>query len=602
MSLYVAGIVFDELTSDPGSPEEGQFWYNTTEDRFKVYRNGSVQALNDKAELDAHIAMRGNPHEVSLEEARQQYSTLSGTFSMGGYKITDVGTPSADGDVATWGKVQEHVTNSLNGLDWQNSVLSQVEEDPTSISPSTGDRYIIPSSGTGDWSGKEDQIAEWNGTSWDYIYPNEGFAVHVEDEGVWYNFPSSGTGWVNMGSVVDHGTLQGLSDDDHPQYHNNSRADTWFSGKDTDDLTEGSTNLYYDDALVSANSDVSANTSHRNDVLGNPHHISLEDARLEDNTVSGTIDMGSNKITNVATPTVGGDAVNMTYADDHVAGEAITGTPEDGYTLVYNTVSGTWVYEATTAGSVTGASNVGSTGEGVFKQESGGILQFKNIDAASNKVTVSGTATDEIDIDIVPGNIDHQDLNGAGTNDHSAIDSHISDSTIHFTEGSIDHDNILNNGTYSHSQIDSHIDDTSNPHQVTPAQVQNDISHWNAGKLQGYTVASGVAPSAGQVLTYSGGAWVPQGIGGDGNPGNFAKAGQVLNASFAGSPKTATVSFSTAYSDTNYAISLVAVTTDNASFSPAVENQAAGSFDINVGANNITKLTKILWTAMPFGE
>lgn len=34
--------------------------------------------------------------------------------------------------------------------------------------------------------------------------------------------------FVVSGSVVDHGTLAGLSDDDHTQYHNDARASTWL--------------------------------------------------------------------------------------------------------------------------------------------------------------------------------------------------------------------------------------------------------------------------------------------------------------------------------------------------------------------------------------
>ncbi len=49
---------------------------------------------------------------------------------------------------------------------------------------------------------------------------------------------------ISGGGVTDHGALTGLSDDDHPQYHNDARADTWLSTKTTDDLTEGVTNLY----------------------------------------------------------------------------------------------------------------------------------------------------------------------------------------------------------------------------------------------------------------------------------------------------------------------------------------------------------------------
>ena len=37
--------------------------------------------------------------------------------------------------------------------------------------PAAGDRYLITATATGAWSGKEDQIAEWDGTEWQYTTP-----------------------------------------------------------------------------------------------------------------------------------------------------------------------------------------------------------------------------------------------------------------------------------------------------------------------------------------------------------------------------------------------------------------------------------------------
>lgn len=56
--------------------------------------------------------------------------------------------------------------------------------------------------------------------------------------------------WRNQdgGGVSAHGDLTGLGADDHTQYHNDSRADTWLGTKDTDSLAEGITNLYFTDA------------------------------------------------------------------------------------------------------------------------------------------------------------------------------------------------------------------------------------------------------------------------------------------------------------------------------------------------------------------
>lgn len=110
-------------------------------------------------------------------------------------------------------------------LSWKNPVKDKDIATPPG-SPTLGDRYIVASGGTGDWLGKDDQIAEWNGSSWDFTVPVEGFALWVEDEDKYYAF--NGTLWVCLGNTMDHGNLQGLGDDDHTQYHNNTRGDVRY--------------------------------------------------------------------------------------------------------------------------------------------------------------------------------------------------------------------------------------------------------------------------------------------------------------------------------------------------------------------------------------
>lgn len=53
----------------------------------------------------------------------------------------------------------------------------------------------------------------------------------------------------------------------------------------------------------------------------------------------------------------------------------------------------------------------------------------------------------------------------------SLFQSHTGDISIHFTVNQIDHADIQSVGTYLHDDIDSHIDNTSNPHNVTAAQI-----------------------------------------------------------------------------------------------------------------------------------
>ncbi len=81
-----------------------------------------------------------------------------------------------------------------------------------------------------------------------------------------------------------------------------------------------------------------------------------------------------------------------------------------------------------------------------------------------------------------------------------------------------------------------------------------------------------------------------------------SKAGRVVAASFTGNPKKATVTFSTAFADANYAVVVTAVTSNGKTFAPNVENQIAGSFDINLGTNNKTDLVQVNWVAKKDGE
>jgi hypothetical protein len=83
----------------------------------------------------------------------------------------------------------------------------------------------------------------------------------------------------------------------------------------------------------------------------------------------------------------------------------------------------------------------------------------------------------------------------------------------------------------------------------------------------------------------------------------LTKAGKVLNASFTGNPKKATVTFSTPFADANYAITLTPIINANGvRYAPNVESQLAGSFVITMGANNIGDLISCAWMAIQTGE
>lgn len=118
-------------------------------------------------------------------------------------------------------------------------------------------------------------------------------------------------------------------------------------------------------------------------------------------------------------------------------GDVNASAPSNNDVIIFDSATSKWVSGATPSGESNTASNVG-TGVDIFKQKVGVDLEFRGVNAASPKTSavVNG---DNIDIDVAPGNIPHQDLNGVGTN--------------------------------THTQIDSHISSSSNPHSVTKAQV-----------------------------------------------------------------------------------------------------------------------------------
>ena len=61
--------------------------------------------------------------------------------------------------------------------------------------PSVGDMYIPKSTATGDWVGRENQIAYWLNSKWNFINPLKGTQAYVEDETVTVTW--SGTSWVS---------------------------------------------------------------------------------------------------------------------------------------------------------------------------------------------------------------------------------------------------------------------------------------------------------------------------------------------------------------------------------------------------------------------
>lgn len=105
-----------------------------------------------------------------------------------------------------------------------------------------------------------------------------------------------------------------------------------------------------------------------------------------------------------------GTTVDISVVDEYLI-ECTTyaasgGTPKVMASAFFNQASG-----GGGGGTITGASNVGTAGEGLFDAESAGVLQFRNINAGSAKITVVlDGANKEVDIDVAEAQVDVRNL------------------------------------------------------------------------------------------------------------------------------------------------------------------------------------------------
>ncbi|WYL93588.1 MAG: hypothetical protein HEQ35_06625 [Gloeotrichia echinulata IR180] len=201
----------------------------------------------------------------------------------------------------------------------------------------------------------------------------------------------------------------------------------------------------------------------------------------------------------------GGETINSTNLDELT--DVVITSPIDGQSLVYDNSTGKWVNETIISsgggggsGEANTASNIGTGGVGVFKQKTGVNLEFKKLNAASNKISITDdTINSDVDIDVVESNLTLGNLTGTlpiskgGTGSTTSLDA------------------LTALGAASSTTLTSHTGNTNNPHNTTAAQVGNSTAQWNSDKLQGVNIHT-AAPTNGQVLTYSSTntRWEPQ--------------------------------------------------------------------------------------------
>lgn len=194
---------------------------------LRVYKDGDLTfgvRAGNYLNSDAAVTYSGSTEQSLTDDATNYiYLTATGTLTKNttGFPIPSV-TPhirlatilTASGvydidDITDYRgtsflSIAGAAAGTLHGLDWQESVLDEVNfvaSEPGS--PTLGDRYI--NTATGDSSGTSqsvtaNRIYEWNATDWTEVTPNEGAACIVEDRDMLVGY--NGSNWVDLGTFA----------------------------------------------------------------------------------------------------------------------------------------------------------------------------------------------------------------------------------------------------------------------------------------------------------------------------------------------------------------------------------------------------------------
>lgn len=156
---------------------------------------GVVQQAGSSSNLEQVVAV--------WDGSAAQSDTYSRTLSDGSTWSSWVKRNLTSDEVSTL------ITNAVNTYvtlpeDTDFKVISRATSNPPG-SPSNGDRYIVPSTGTGAWATHGNQVATWSATAaaWTFSTLAEGVPFWVADEDKWIVF--DGTTFVIIGPQPNNG-------------------------------------------------------------------------------------------------------------------------------------------------------------------------------------------------------------------------------------------------------------------------------------------------------------------------------------------------------------------------------------------------------------
>ena len=130
--------------------------------------------------------------------------TISGIKTFASIPILPATTPTLGTQAVNKTYVDTFVSQSIF---WLQPVITISSTTPP-VSPSVGDRYLVPAGATGAWTNKKDLIADWTG-SWTFTPTSTGIAILALD--TLKNFVYNGTQWVQFNQTTAYTADNGIN-------------------------------------------------------------------------------------------------------------------------------------------------------------------------------------------------------------------------------------------------------------------------------------------------------------------------------------------------------------------------------------------------------
>ncbi|MBM7868886.1 hypothetical protein JOC70_000355 [Clostridium pascui] len=219
-NILVGRALKGDYISRPNAAVEGRFYFvsSGTNLGYLYYDDGSIwhrinaQKLTDLTGTIDDIAdgstfakvkkaditngqvnkVSDGTNTVTASEARTHINDASKHRVINDSSVTNTNLWSAQ-------KIQNEIELARRGIEYQDSVKDKDLTTPPA-SPAAKDRYIVKATAAGAWVGKENSVAEWNSSAWEFYAPEVGTTVYVDDEKKQYSW--NGTSWAISGGAL----------------------------------------------------------------------------------------------------------------------------------------------------------------------------------------------------------------------------------------------------------------------------------------------------------------------------------------------------------------------------------------------------------------